>query len=62
MNTGTFPVEDQSGQKELSIFDYLTVLITDFMRYSAKLSENKEKCSSALQLAIWRTFALHVRF
>ncbi|VDK85127.1 unnamed protein product [Litomosoides sigmodontis] len=61
LNTGTSPREHQIGQEKLFIFDYLTVLIIDFMRYSTELSKNteKQKCS-ALQLAVWRTFTLHV--
>ncbi|KAL3998945.1 putative integral membrane protein [Acanthocheilonema viteae] len=61
MNAGNSPIQHEIGREELSIFDYLTVLIIDFMRYSTELSKNTEKReSSALQLAMWRTFALHV--
>ncbi|CAG9535320.1 unnamed protein product [Cercopithifilaria johnstoni] len=61
LKTGTSSIEHHNGREELSVFDYLTVLIIDFMRYSTELSKNTEKQgSSALQLALWRTFALHV--
>uniref|UniRef100_A0A0R3RV43 TM2 domain-containing protein n=1 Tax=Elaeophora elaphi TaxID=1147741 RepID=A0A0R3RV43_9BILA len=61
LKTRATSTERLNGQEELSVFDYLTVLITDFMRYSTKLSKNtKRQGSSALRLAVWRTFALHV--
>uniref|UniRef100_A0A915PXM2 TM2 domain-containing protein n=1 Tax=Setaria digitata TaxID=48799 RepID=A0A915PXM2_9BILA len=56
LNTGT-----SRARQELCIFDYLTVLIIDFMRYNAGLSKKIEKQgSNALQLALWRTFAMQI--
>uniref|UniRef100_A0A0R3Q8G6 DUF4203 domain-containing protein n=1 Tax=Brugia timori TaxID=42155 RepID=A0A0R3Q8G6_9BILA len=61
LNTGTPRAYHQNGQENFSVFDYLTVLIIDYMRYSTELSKNTEKHGlSALQLAAWRTFALQV--
>ncbi|VDK67447.1 unnamed protein product [Onchocerca ochengi] len=61
LNTETSRTYHRSDQEEWCIFDYLTVLIIDFMRYGTVLSKNKEmKGSNALQLAVWRAFALHI--
>ncbi|KAM3720892.1 TM2 domain-containing protein [Dirofilaria immitis] len=61
LNIGTTRINHRIVREELCIFDYLTVLIIDFMRYSTVLSKNEKKSrSSALQLAVWKTFILHV--
>uniref|UniRef100_A0AAF5PFY3 TM2 domain-containing protein n=1 Tax=Wuchereria bancrofti TaxID=6293 RepID=A0AAF5PFY3_WUCBA len=61
LNTGAPRAYHQNGQEKFSVFDYLTVLIIDYMRYNTELSKNtKKRGLTALQLAAWRTFALHV--
>ncbi|EFO25062.1 hypothetical protein LOAG_03419 [Loa loa] len=61
LSIGNSRAYHQNGEEKLSIFDYMTILIIDFMRYSTELSKNTEmRGLSALQLTIWRIFALQV--
>ncbi|VDN04008.1 unnamed protein product [Thelazia callipaeda] len=49
----------QKSWDELSFFDYLAVLIVDFMRYSSKLQKKDDnQTSKALQMALRRMFIL----